>query len=76
MDLFHIISLVLIVFLLFSLLWSWIVQFVQLMLLSEEDFLGRYDKVLWVAVFICVFPLAPSAFVLYKNARLSMGERD
>jgi hypothetical protein len=54
----------------------WIPQFVQLMLLSDEDFLGRYDKVGWVLAFIFVFPLAPFAFVMYKNARLSMNDRD
>ena len=63
-----------IIFLLLALFW--IPQFVQLMLLSDEDFVGRYDKILWVTVFICVFPLAPFAFVMYKNARLSMSDLD
>ncbi|MDA1141654.1 MAG: hypothetical protein O3B01_24085 [Planctomycetota bacterium] len=64
------------IFILFLLAFFWILQFVQLMLLSNEDFVGRHDKILWVVIFICVFPLAPFAFVMYKIARLSMNERD
>jgi hypothetical protein len=35
----------------------WVVQFVQVMLLSDADFPGKYDKGLWTAVFIhsCLF---------------------
>ena len=64
------------IFILFLLAFFWILQFVQLMLLSNEDFVGRHDKILWVVIFICVFPLAPFAFVMYKIGRLSMNERD
>ncbi|MDY0166006.1 MAG: hypothetical protein RBS80_05640 [Thermoguttaceae bacterium] len=50
----------------------WIYQFVQLMLLSEDDFPGRYDKCLWTAVFILAFFPAPIAFMCWKNAYLEM----
>jgi hypothetical protein len=35
----------------------WVYQFVQLMLLSEADFPGKYDKCLWTAAFIIAFLL-------------------
>jgi hypothetical protein len=45
----------------------WVFQFVQLMLLSDEDFPGRYDKPLWVAAFILVSFVAPFAFYLWDR---------
>lgn len=50
----------------------WVYQFVQLMLLSDSDFPSRYDKVLWVAVFVFVGALAPFAFLLWKRAYLEV----
>jgi hypothetical protein len=50
----------------------WICQFVQLMLLSEADFPGKYDKCLWTAAFILTFILAPLAFVVWKHAYRGM----
>lgn len=50
----------------------WLLQFVQVMLLADADFPGRYDKPLWVAVFVLVFLLAPFAFLLWKRAYLAM----
>ncbi len=50
----------------------WIYQFVQLMLLTNEDFPGKYDKCLWTAAFILAFVLAPIAFMAWKNAYLAM----
>jgi hypothetical protein len=50
----------------------WIYQFIQLMMLSDTDFPGKYDKILWVAAFVCVFLLAPLAFMGWKNAYLSL----
>jgi hypothetical protein len=46
----------------------WVYQFVQLMLLSEADFPGKYDKCLWAAAFILVFWLAPFAFLAWQSA--------
>ena len=50
----------------------WVYQFVQLMLLSEADFPGKYDKCLWAAAFIITFLLAPFAFFGWKYAYRSM----
>jgi NADH:ubiquinone oxidoreductase subunit 6 (subunit J) len=44
----------------------WLYQFVQMMLLEDRWFPGRFDKPLWVAVFVLVFPLAPFAFLMWK----------
>jgi hypothetical protein len=53
----------------------WIYQFIQLMLLSERDFPGGRDKVLWAAAFIVMFPLAPFAFIFWKTAYRAMREK-
>lgn len=50
----------------------WIYQFVQLMLLSELDFPGKYDKCLWTGAFIFAFFLAPFAFFGWKFAYRAM----
>ncbi|MEK6235641.1 MAG: hypothetical protein N2C14_13110 [Planctomycetales bacterium] len=47
--------------------WFWILQFIQLMTLDDSDFPGTHDKALWVAAFICVFLLAPLAFIGWKK---------
>jgi hypothetical protein len=54
--------------LLFLIVVFWVVQFIDLMLMPDEDFPGRFDKVLWVAVFLVLFFLvAPLAFGLWKE---------
>lgn len=50
----------------------WIYQFVQLMLFSDSDFPGKYDKVLWVVAFFVAFPVAPLAFYSWKAAYQEM----
>jgi hypothetical protein len=50
----------------------WVYQFVQLMLLSEVDFPGKYDKCLWTVAFILAFVLAPFAFFGWKIAYRAM----
>jgi len=47
----------------------WVWQFVQLMLLEDTLFPGRFDKILWAAAFILLSPLAPFAFRAWKFAR-------
>jgi hypothetical protein len=50
----------------------WVYQFVQLMLLSDADFPGKYDKCLWLATFILALLLAPFAFLGWKSAYQAM----
>jgi hypothetical protein len=50
----------------------WIFQFAQLMTLGDELFPGRFDKTLWAAAFILVFPVAPFAFMWWKRIMLGM----
>jgi len=46
----------------------WIWQFLDLMMMPDDDFPGRFDKVLWVVVFVTLFVLvAPFAFGLWKE---------
>lgn len=46
----------------------WIVEFVQLMLLEDDLFPGRHDKLAWIAAFVILAPLAPFAFMMWKGA--------
>ncbi len=50
----------------------WCYQFIQLMMLSDSEFPGEYDKVLWVVAFVFMFPFTPFAFQAWKTAYLSM----
>jgi hypothetical protein len=46
----------------------WLYQFIDLMLMSDEEFPGRSDKALWVVVFLALFVMvAPIAFGLWKD---------
>ena len=54
--------------LLYFFFWMW--QFVQLMLLSDDAFPGRNDKVLWVVTFIVFFLFAPTVFCWWKLSTL------
>ena len=53
-------------------LWSW--QFVQLMLLEDEQFPGRSDKIMWVVVFIVFWFIAPVPFMWWKKSTLHLRE--
>jgi hypothetical protein len=65
-EIFSVVALVLVL----AVIWWY--QFVQLMLLADADFPGKYDKILWVAAFVWIAPLAPLAFLLWKSAYLSL----
>ena len=51
-----------------ALLWVmfWLSQFIDLMRRSDDEFVGRFDKLIWAAVFILLFPLAPVAYWIWK----------
>lgn len=46
----------------------WGYQLVQLMMLEDSDFPGRYDKILWFVLFCATFLLAPFLFIAWKRA--------
>ncbi len=50
----------------------WVTQFVQLMLLEDALFPGRFDKALWCAAFLLFWPVTPFAFRAWKSARLAI----
>ena len=54
----------------------WVYQFVQLMLLSDSDFPGKHDKVLWGAAFVLAFPVAPFAFLWWKTVYRMMRQKE
>jgi hypothetical protein len=61
-----------VVWLLFGAVWVvfWVWQFVQLMMLEDRLFPGRFDKLVWGMVFVFLCPVAPVAFLVWKNVRL------
>ena len=61
--------LVILAFLILGLIWVWLKQFVWMMALDDDSFPGKYDKILWGAVFILCPLLAPFAFAMWKIAR-------
>jgi hypothetical protein len=61
--------LILVVVAVIALCYFWLEKFVEMMLLEDRDFPGRFDKILWFAVFTMVAPLAPFAFRIWKSAR-------
>ena len=54
----------------------WICQFVSLMLLSDADFPGKHDKILWTAAFLLLFVVAAFAFYYWKMAYRSMRQAE
>jgi hypothetical protein len=54
----------------------WLFQFVGLMSLPDNRFPGRFDKVLWVSVFVLIAPLAPMAFYVWNGQRVEESARE
>lgn len=61
-------------FLIFAWLWLW--QFITLMLLEDELFPGKYDKLIWGLAFALMAPLTPIAFLVWKSAYREQKKRD
>ena len=56
--------------------WLWATQFIQLMLMSDNDFPGRRDKLVWGIAFIVVFAFTPFAFWGWKSAYVDLLEKE
>jgi len=54
----------------------WLKQFVMLMLLEDNLFPGRYDKIIWAAAFILLFWITPFAFMVWRGAYTQMREQN
>ena len=61
---------IIVIVLLFLVVWAR--QFIQLMMFSDSDFPGRYDKPIWAVLFIAAFVIAPFLFIYWKSAYLTM----
>ena len=48
----------------------WSYQFVLLMMMEDNLFPGKADKVIWGAAFLFAAPLAPFLFILWRRAIL------
>ena len=49
----------------------WIIQFAQLMAMRDEDFPGRFDKVLWFIAFLTLNVVAASIFLSWKQIQIA-----
>lgn len=45
----------------------WVRELVHLMGLGDDVFPGRYDKVLWFAVLVCLPPIGVPAFAIFRR---------
>jgi ABC-type multidrug transport system permease subunit len=45
----------------------WGIMFANLMLFTDAQLPGTYDKLFWVAAFLLMAPLAPFAFWIFKR---------
>jgi len=53
-----------------AVIYWWVTSFVALMCLSDSDFPGRYDKILWFVVFFTLWVFAPLLFSMWRRAYL------
>ena len=71
MYFFTIMPLLLFVLVILTVFYFWITEFVQLMLLTEQELGGPHDKLIWAAAFIVLFFIAPFAFRAWRHAVLA-----
>jgi type VI protein secretion system component VasK len=45
----------------------WVVQFTELMSLTDDRFTGQYVRLGWVAAFLVLWALAPFAFLFWNR---------
>jgi hypothetical protein len=62
---------ILIILVIIPLVAFWVYQFVFLLMLEDNFFPGKFDKLIWGAVFIFLWPFAPFVFLLWRGAILS-----
>ena len=49
----------------------WIIQFAQLMAMRDDEFPGRYDKILWFIAFLTLNVVAASIFLSWKQIQIA-----
>lgn len=54
----------------------WVVQFVHLMSLDAAVLPGPHDRLVWGAVFVLLWVLAPFAFLVWKNKNERLWQRE
>ncbi len=66
--------LIILLLLILALFWLW--QFITLMLLEDQLFPGKYDKLIWGLAFALMAPLTPIAFLVWKSAYRDLKKRE
>jgi drug/metabolite transporter (DMT)-like permease len=67
MDIFFFLLVVLAIF-----FYEWFRRFITLMLLPDDCFPGRYDKLIWGLAFIVLFFVTPITFYFWQKAYLQV----
>jgi hypothetical protein len=49
----------------------WIIQFAQLMAMRDDEFPGRFDKILWFVAFLTLNVVAASIFLSWKQIAMT-----
>jgi hypothetical protein len=49
----------------------WIIQFAQLMAMRDDEFPGRFDKILWFIAFLTLNVVAASIFLSWKQIAMA-----
>jgi hypothetical protein len=49
----------------------WVFQLAQLMSLRDDQFASRFDKYIWIALFLLTYLLAAAAFWLWNRQRVA-----
>jgi hypothetical protein len=62
--------------LLLLLAFVWAYQFVFLMLMKDDLFPGRSDKLIWGIAFCIMFPVTPFAFIYWRRTALRLKVTD
>jgi hypothetical protein len=55
---------------------AWRDEFVRVMLMSEDDFLHRYDRVVWIVLLVALPPVGVSFFRAYRRSVLAEVARE
>ncbi len=56
--------------------YEWFRRFIALMLLSDDCFPGRYDKLIWGLAFVFLFFVAPITFYYWQRTYLELRKEE
>lgn len=58
------------------LFYEWFRRFITLMLLTDDCFPGKHDKLIWGLAFVFLFPIAPVTFFYWQKTYLEVQDAE